>query len=347
MNLNSIADGRRRGSGLFARIGDVLRHASGRPFGSRQAERYMAAAALRDSQDTVQALLDATTETALLIDLDGRIITLNEIACDRLCSLSPIEVGNQRDDLIGLCVFDLFPLELRALRKTRNDEVIASARPARFEDERNGLWMDNTIYPVKDPAGHVVRLAIFSYDITGRKKMEEELERALRAERERATRDALTGVLNHGAIVHELRSFLETPAMDRTYVVIVVDVDGLKAINDTHGHQAGDAVLAAVADCLRADNAVVGRYGGDEFVVILPEVGRAGGEAYVSSVSEKLGETQIEVDEGGQPIKVQASMGISVYPEEAISLRPLIELADTRMYAAKRRRPYIQPRQAV
>ena len=318
-----------------------------RLFGGRTAERRQAAAALKDSQDTVQALLDATTETALLIDLRGGIIALNEVACERLRKLSPVPLDGECDDLIGRCVFDLFPESLRAKRKARNDEVIASAKPARFEDEREGQWMDNAIYPIRDAEGHVVRLAIFSFDITARKKMEQELERALRAERERATHDALTGVLNHGAIVKELRVLLETTSNGRTHVIVVVDVDGLKQINDTHGHQAGDAALVAVADCLRDEGAVVGRYGGDEFVVILPNGGRARGDAYAQAVARRFSETQIEVERADEPIPVRGSVGFSVYPDEAIAVRPLIELADTRMYAAKRERPFIRPRRAA
>jgi diguanylate cyclase (GGDEF)-like protein/PAS domain S-box-containing protein len=318
-----------------------------RLFGGRQAERRRAAAALRDSQDTVQALLDATTETALLIDLEGAIIALNQVACERLRRLSPVAVGHDCDDLIGLNVFDLFPEELRARRKARNDEVIASAKPARFEDEREGQWMDNSIYPVKDASGRVVRLAIFSYDITARKKAEQDLERALTAERERARRDALTGVLNHGAIVHELQHLLETPTFDATHVVVVIDLDGLKAINDTHGHQAGDAALVAVADCLRVDDAIVGRYGGDEFVAILAHAGRDEGHAYIDAVRGGLDETLIDLGSDTPPIAIAASIGISVYPQEAIALRSLIELADSRMYAAKRQRPSIRPLRAA
>jgi PAS domain S-box-containing protein len=231
----------------FGAIGDLIASAVA---GRRSSDEHRrTAAALRDSQDTVQALLDATTETALLIDTQGRIITLNEVAYQRLKGLASFEVGPQPEDLIGRCVFDFFPEDLRATRKARNDEVIASARPARFEDERNGRWMDNSIYPITDPQGRVLRLAVYSYDITDRKNTERELARALQAERERARRDALTGVLNHGAIVEELQGLLEVPAKDRTHVVAVVDVDGLKSVNDTHGHRVGDAVLVAVAGC--------------------------------------------------------------------------------------------------
>jgi diguanylate cyclase (GGDEF)-like protein/PAS domain S-box-containing protein len=304
------------------------------------------AAALRDSQDTVQALLDATTETALLVDLEGRITALNETACQRLKLLSPVDVGSEPRDLIGRCVFDLFPPGLREQRKARNDEVVASGEPGRFEDERDGRWMDNRIYPIKDGRGGVTRLAVYSYDITDRKSTERELARALRAEQERARHDALTGVLNHGAIVEELQTLLTMPHPGRNHVIAVIDVDGLKAINDTYGHRVGDAVLVAVAESLKEHDAVVGRYGGDEFVAILPGAGREKGESYLEAATAALRAAQVRDEQTLAAIQVQASIGISVYPTEGAAVHALIELADTRMYAAKRQRPYARGRVA-
>ncbi len=147
--------------------------------------------------------------------------------------------------------------------------------------------------------------------------------------------------------MHELQHLLETPTFDATHVVVVIDLDGLKAINDTHGHQAGDAALVAVADCLRVDDAIVGRYGGDEFVAILAHAGRDEGHAYIDAVRGGLDETLIDLGSDTPPIAIAASIGISVYPQEAIALRSLIELADSRMYAAKRQRPSIRPLRAA
>jgi PAS domain S-box-containing protein len=139
-------------------------------------------AALKDSQETVRALLDATTETALLIDTEGKILALNEVAFERLRRLSPVPAGSDRDELIGRNVFDLFPPGIAEQRKARNDTVISSGVPARFEDERAGRWMDNTIYPIFGSNGTVTKLAVFSYDITDRKWSEVALQRALREE---------------------------------------------------------------------------------------------------------------------------------------------------------------------
>lgn len=332
-------------------ITDAL-HAAGRTMTGAnaradRAEHRLTAAALRASQDTVQALLDATTETALLIDTEGLIIALNQVACDRLREVSPRPIGRRREELIGEYVFDLFPEELRERRKTRNDHVIRSGNPARFEDERAGRWMDNSIYPITDADGHVTRLAIFSYDITVRKQMEQALDRALQAERERARRDALTGALNHGAIVEELQYLLKSTATTAGHVVAVADVDGLKLVNDVHGHQMGDAILVAVAESLNVADAIVGRYGGDEFVAIVPNAGRDRGECYVEAVLWNLRQRSVQPGKTGALIPARASIGFSIHPGEGSSVATLIELADSRMYAAKRERPVILPHHAA
>ena len=305
------------------------------------------AEALRQSEETVRALLNATTETALLIDTEGCILALNDVAFERLRRLSARAVGDRAESLLGVSVFDLFPAELAEARRARNDMVIASGIPARFEDERNGRWMDNSIYPICDAQGNIVKLAIFSYDITERKWTELALQRALLEEQERARRDPLTGVLNHGAIVDELEALVREPSEGEHHGVAMVDVDGLKAVNDTHGHRMGDAVLVAVARCLLIDGVMVGRYGGDEFVAILPSSGYDGAEAYRVQVLDRLAATEVTDEDEGVVLNVSASIGLALHPVDHDAVPKLIELADARMYAMKRQRPIVRPRVAL
>ncbi len=299
--------------------------------------------ALRQSEHTVQGLLDASTETALLIDTDGKILALNEVAYQRLERLSPEPVGECAESLIGRDVFALFPASLEERRRARNADVIRSGLAARFEDERNGKWMDNTIHPIFDSDGKVVKLAVFSYDITGRKWAELALQRALHEEHDRAKRDSLTGVLNHRAIVEELQEMVNRHATATPQAVFMVDVDGLKAANDTYGHTTGDAILVATADTLCRDRAIVGRYGGDEFVVLLPGADRARAERFRQDVQAALAAIQVTSETGGTSVSVSASIGLAIYPEEAAAVRQLIDLADRRMYAARRERADARP----
>ena len=135
---------------------------------SEIAERKSAEQELRRSQDTVTALLNASPDSALLIATDGTILAANGMAVKRLRRYAPEE----NKDLVGLCVYELFPGELSERRRKRNEAVIRSGKPARYEDERNGQWYDNSIYPVLGERGKITGLAIFSRDITERIKAE-------------------------------------------------------------------------------------------------------------------------------------------------------------------------------
>jgi diguanylate cyclase (GGDEF)-like protein len=134
-----------------------------------------------------------------------------------------------------------------------------------------------------------------------------------------------------------LEDLIANPAVP-SLALAMVDVDGLKAANDTHGHQAGDELLTCVAQALMRDGAVVGRYGGDEFVAILPGAERAAAEAYRERVLETLAGATLRDPDSGARIDVVASIGLAIYPEEADAVEDLIRLSDSAMYASKRKR---------
>lgn len=119
--------------------------------------------------------------------------------------------------------------------------------------------------------------------------------------------------------------------------VLFVDLDGFKRINDTHGHDAGDAVLKAVAqrcrDVVRADDTVA-RRGGDEFIAILKEVQDA--NAAVALAQRMLDVLVTPVAYGGKELRVGASIGVALYPQHAMTATDMIRAGDAAMYEAKR-----------
>lgn len=163
------------------------------------------------------------------------------------------------------------------------------------------------------------------------------LERGLAYERERARRDPLTGALNHAAITGELRDLIAVPD-GPTVAVATLDVDGLKVANDTYGHQVGDAVLVKIAEALRRDDAIVGRYGGDEFVAILRGADRSAAEQYADDVLAALANAALCDPATGARVPIVASIGLAIYPQEAEAVDDLIRLSDHAMYAARRQR---------
>jgi PAS domain S-box-containing protein len=174
---------------IAAQRGGLEREISDR----KQAER-----ALRESEETVRALLNAPPDTALLIDTEGTILALNDAATRRLGEVAAERFGERPDGLVGLSVFDLFPPGLAQSRRSRNDDAVRSGKCARFEDERDGKWFDNTIYPIQDAQGTVVRLAIFSRDITDHKQAEEALaQRSQELARSNAELEEFTYTVSH------------------------------------------------------------------------------------------------------------------------------------------------------
>ncbi len=173
------------------------------------------------------------------------------------------------------------------------------------------------------------------------------LERALEAEREHARYDALTGVLNHAAIVDQLRDLISDSCDGAPCAVAMIDVDDLKATNDTFGHQVGDAVLVAIARAISRDGALVGRYGGDEFVAVLPDADREEAERYRDEVLSDLADISLRDPHTGANVPLVVSVGLATYPTEAGRIEELIDLADSGMYAAKRQRPVAPARLTV
>ena len=102
-----------------------------------------------------------------MLEPDGTITDLNEVAAMRL--------GTTAEEAVGSSVFDLLPPELAATRRAAMDKVLTSREPLRMEDERAGMHFETSVYPVLNPAGDVESVAIFASDVTARKVAEEEL----------------------------------------------------------------------------------------------------------------------------------------------------------------------------
>ena len=157
--------------------------------------------------------------------------------------------------------------------------------------------------------------------------------------REFAYHDELTGLPNRRLLLDRLKQAMAQAArQDKQVVLLLLDLDGFKSVNDTLGHSAGDKLLQDVAKRLRdsirgADTAC--RYGGDEFLIMLPEVDEAG---MVASVSAKL---KLAL---GKPffidrhhVRLTTSMGAVVYPTDGHTGQELIRRADGALYRAKAR----------
>ncbi|CAB1060073.1 hypothetical protein D1BOALGB6SA_4838 [Olavius sp. associated proteobacterium Delta 1] len=122
---------------------------------------------LKVREGTLQALLNAPTETAILVDLEGAILAANEVAAKR--------IGKSAAELIGLGIFEYLPHDMAVSRLAIAKEVIHSGKPIRFQDKRAGRFYDNNVYPVLDDEGKIRAFAIFAKDVTETKKAGEAL----------------------------------------------------------------------------------------------------------------------------------------------------------------------------
>jgi diguanylate cyclase (GGDEF)-like protein/PAS domain S-box-containing protein len=128
-------------------------------------QRKQAEHALQETTASLSAVFNATDESIFVLSASRTLLDLNDVAAQRL--------GNSREELIGRKLYDLLPAEVVARRRPFIDRVLEQGESVRFEDERNGRWMQNHMYPLLDAEGHVDRLAIYSRDITERKQGEQ------------------------------------------------------------------------------------------------------------------------------------------------------------------------------
>ena len=285
--------------------------------------RVRAEEVLRGSEDKYREIFESVQDIFYRTDPQG-IITEIGPAVQRW--------GYTREELIGTQVLDVYvdPIERQGLLS----ELLARGEVTDYEVKLRSADGSTTYssvgsHLIRGPEGELLGVEGVLRDITERKKAEEAL-------REQMRRDPLTGALNHVAIVEQLRDIIS--ANNVPCAVLMNDVDNLKAINDTFGHTVGDNVLVAVSEALSRDGALVGRYGGDEFIVVLPGADRDEAERYRQQLLETLGEMGLQDPQTSAPVPVFVSMGIAICPIEANRIEELIQLADSGMYAAKRRR---------
>jgi len=154
-----------------------------------------------------------------------------------------------------------------------------------------------------------------------------------------ATSDSLTGLFNRGYVDDRLAMELSrAQRYGKALSLAVIDADHFKALNDTHGHTAGDAVLKKLAEMLRGSfrqSDTAGRYGGEEFVVILPETDIVTACRKVESLRARIAGTPIELSHHGKSVRMTISAGLASYPEDGADAAELFATADERMFEAK------------
>ncbi len=197
-------------------------------------------------------------------------------------------------------------------------------------------WNELHLSPVRDRAGALTHYLGYQHDVTTRIETEEALAH-------QATCDSLTGLANRNHLFAGLQAALDDAVRtDRAVAVLFVDLDAFKAVNDTHGHAAGDSVLVQVAQRLRAglrSQDLICRNGGDEFVAVLADLDPLDAvrvaERAAADITAALRRPFVV---GARAITLGGSVGVSVHPDHGTGADQLLALADADMYEAKKGR---------
>jgi diguanylate cyclase len=199
------------------------------------------------------------------------------------------------------------------------------------------MRQDCTLMPVKDENGEVQYVCFTLFDVTDASLYQSKLQETTEKLRELSNRDGLTRLFNRRYIEESLSSeFQRARRYEHNLSVILTDIDFFKKVNDVHGHLAGDEVLRVISQRLtqgiRASD-ILGRYGGEEFLIILPETDIAGAKILAERLREAIQSEPVEAD--GKALDISISLGITQIRDKTAAYEQLIAEADVGLYQSK------------
>jgi len=233
---------------------------------------------------------------------------------------------NRGDDIVGKSVYEYLKCQDPHTTPIAQHYQALRGVASQFEYKRNSRVLELHLEPLRSDSGEIIGCIGAGLDITARKKSEEKV-------RYQATHDALTGLANYREFLDTLeREVRRSERSNRSFAVLLLDLDGLKSINDRLGHLAGNRALKRLSEvmaeqCRATDLAA--RYGGDEFAVLLIDSDPGMARQIASRI-------QIALRSEQQQPPLSVSVGISVYPDDGRSAQDLLEAADRELYQCKR-----------
>jgi len=282
-----------------------------------------------ESEERFRGVFEAARDGILTVDNEGRIAMANAAAGAIL--------GYRPDELVGTAVAALFPAKYG---DPWTEICTYASTPerggARRTVELAALHRSGREIPIQISVGEkTVRgkkmVTVILRDISERKALEEEL-------RLLSITDSLTGLFNRRHFTSLAQKEVDRAVRNRTpFSVMLIDVDGFKKYNDTFGHAEGDRVLQALgelaAKSFRTMDSVF-RFGGEEFIVLLPETCAAGAMVAAERFRIRFSEIVFRPLPQGEPVSLTVSIGVAEY-HSGYTLDDLIRFADLAMYAAK------------
>jgi diguanylate cyclase (GGDEF)-like protein/PAS domain S-box-containing protein len=289
-------------------------------FGLDITDRVMAEKLLKESEERFRNLIDQAGDCIFLFDKDGQIINVNRMSCEVL--------GYQEEQLLQLKVKDIFFSMEEKMEVIYGD--FAEHLPFSCEDQLMTNHQSKVPVDINIQLVHIgdsnFYLALCR-DISEKKKSEEMIAHM-------AFHDALTDLPNRWFI--ESLDVSEYDSPDKMFGIFLLDLDRFKVINDSLGHQAGDLLLQTVTKRLKdaiRDDKVIARFGGDEFILMVPNLLNREEAFDFSEEIMKIMEKPFDIY--GQKFNITTSIGISLYPDHGSDMNTLIKNADLAMYRSK------------
>src|SRR6267143_1798877 len=284
-------------------------------------ERDRAENGLRHSETRYRALAGNLSYGICRCDRDGKFLEVNEAMVKMLGYAS-------KEELLGVNLASgLIQEPGKRTQLLGQPDQQGSVDPLEIEWKRK----DGTIlkvrlngYEVMGEQGELDAYEVITEDVTNQRQLEDHL-------RQQAARDPLTGLVNYRHLAEVLDMEIKrSERMGREFALLLFDLDGLKEINDRHGHLIGSHALCRVADVLSfcRDIDTAARYGGDEFAVVLPETGTEAANQVAQRICDSI------ANDGMGPL-LSVSVGVAVYPYDGERIEVLLRKADVAMYAMK------------
>ena len=280
------------------------------------------------------------TDGMLVLDEQNQVVDFNPAAQHLLRTLPKIGLGQHFEEIFsGL---PEWKTDLQDMRATLIDIALTDA---------DHSYLELTISPVSDRQNRYAGRLIIVRDVTDRRLAEEGIQQAnerLRAQlaeietlqanlRDQAIRDSLTSLFNRRYLDETLERELARAARDQIPVsAVMLDIDNFKTFNDKHGHKAGDDVLQALGRLLQAQTRtgdIACRYGGEEFVIIMP--GSSSAAALRRAEQWRVTFEGLKIPYQDQLLNTTLSGGVATFPDHGTTVDEILRSADLALYASK------------
>jgi diguanylate cyclase (GGDEF)-like protein/PAS domain S-box-containing protein len=307
-------------------------------------ERKKGEVELRDSERFLNMVFESINDPFNIIGSDYRIKRANE-------SYARMR-GKRVYEIIGKRCYEVLYNRRTICEDCSIKVTFDSGKPVTKEkllvlQSGSNVWIEIFTYPLLDENGKISGVIEYTRDITKRKKAEAERDILVDRLQYLLRIDDLTGLLNRRAILERLEEEANRAKRYRSQLALIIcDIDYFKEINDTYGHDIGDKALQIISSLIKGslrNTDIIGRYGGDEFFLILPETSMEGAKEIAERIRFIIKDFNLKLNKN-KSIKTTVSIGVAEFDAGKEDINSFIKRADNALYVAKdkgRNRVYI------